>query len=196
MFTNVGGVNKFSLKQSEKLFIPKLRTTLAPESCKISAKRKSSTHIDSPRRKTPRTPRTPGESNSPRSSSLSGTPRSLSNSPNLSGFKFHLMKRRSTTLDSPKRTTPRTPTITPPRTPRTSRQTIHKVINRLSEELESESDEEEVENIQEELETKCTDAALIRKYLKICSQVRDNLFLGSDMVARDKETLLSNGITQ
>ena len=63
-------------------------------------------------------------------------------------------------------------------------------------EQQQEQEQEDEIMIEEEEIVKCTDAALIRKYLKICSKVRDNLYLGSDMIARDKETLLSNGITQ
>eukprot|EP01080_Neovahlkampfia_damariscottae_P005123 gene5123-8721_t len=187
---------KFKLNiNSDKLLIPKLRApTFSPESCKITSVKRKSSFENSPRRKTPRTPRTPQEIDSP-SNSLPGTPRS--DSPSFSGLKFHLLKRR--TVDSPRRT-PKTPNSTPPRTPRSDRKLIgiHKVMDSLSRlDIMEENHIEFEDSIEEEEEelVKCTDAALIRKYLKICSKVRDNLFLGSDMIARDKETLLSNGIT-
>jgi hypothetical protein len=108
-------------------------------------------------------------------------------SPELSTVdKYTLQTKRKSSSDyeeSPRKKTPRTPRkISIPMVPSTPRSQTSS--SRGSFEIEI-----------SEFDNNLIGASAIPVFTKICSRIRENLFLGSDLVARNKELLMNNGIT-
>jgi hypothetical protein len=93
-------------------------------------------------------------------------------------------KRKSADYEeSPRKKTPRTPRkISIPMVPSTPRS-------------QTSSSRGSLENEITEFDHNLIGASAIPVFSKICSKIRENLFLGSDLVARNKELLMNNGIT-
>ena len=110
-------------------------------------------------------------------------------SPNpFSLVKLSPIKRKSSNFtESPRKKTPRTP----------RKISIPKVITQSPISSSGSSNRRNIENEEflDGFDEPLTGASVVPIYLKIISKIRENLYLGADNMARNKQQLINNGIT-